>query len=100
MANTITGDRYWNLDTGAVIVACGTPVIVRKIVFYPAAVSDDVLIQDYSTSAVLQTAIRIKAGPTDASLVSLDFGPEGRLLNGFKLATIDGGSVDIYIGKN
>jgi hypothetical protein len=30
--------------------------------------------------------------------VTLDWGPQGRRLNGFKLATIDGGTLDIYLG--
>jgi len=101
MANIVTNDRFWQLDTAGVIVAVGVPVIVRKLVFAPAAIDDDVIIQEYlSGSATLDEAIIIKANHTDVNLVSLDFGPEGRQLNGFKLSTIDAGILYIYIGKN
>ncbi len=101
MANIVTNDRFWQLDTAAVIVAAGTPVIVRKLVFAPAAIDNDIVIQEYlSNSATLDEAIILKANHTDINLVSLDFGPEGRQLNGFKLSTISAGTLYVYIGKN
>jgi len=99
MANDATGEKVWTLDTVAVIKAVNVPVLVRKVVFFPALKDDDVVIQEYGNTAVLRMAIRLKAGASDASPVSLDFGSEGRILNGFKLSTIDGGSVDIYLGE-
>jgi hypothetical protein len=99
MANDTTSERLWILDTVAVITAVNNPVIVRKVVYYPSTKDHTVVIQEYSKAAVLRTAIAIKAGASDASPVSLDFGLNGRLLNGFKLSTIDGGSVYIYLGK-
>ena len=98
MANDATSERLWILDTAAVIVAIGTPVIVRKVVFFPALKDDDLVIQEYGPTGVLRTAIKLKAGASDASPVSLNFGSEGRQLNGFKLSTIDGGTLDVYIG--
>lgn len=101
MANVVTNDRFWQLDTVGVIVAVGTPVIVRKVVYAPSSIDDDVVIQEYlSDAATLDEAIIIKANHTDVNLVSLDFGSEGRQLNGFKLSTIDGGTAYIYIGKD
>ncbi len=100
MANDVTSERLWILDTaGEIQAAVGVAVIVRKIVFFPAAVSNSATIQEYSPAAVLRTAIVIKAGPTDAIPVSLDFGDEGRLLNGFKLSAITAGTLYVYIGK-
>lgn len=100
MANIVTNDRFWKLDSVAVITAIGVPVIVRKLVFAPGAIDDDVIIQEYLPDGTLDEAIIIKANHTDVNLVSLDFGPEGRQLNGFKLSTIDAGVLHVYVGKN
>jgi hypothetical protein len=81
-----------------VISADLTPIIVRKLVYIPATIDDDVLIQDYSPLAALQTAIALKANHTDVNPISLDFGRRGRLLNGFRLATLDGGTLYVYLG--
>ncbi len=99
MANDITSERLHILDTAAVTVAIGTTVIVRKIVYFPAAASNAATIQEYGADAVLRTAIYIKAGPSDASAVTLDFGDNGRGLNGFKLSAITGGQLFVYLGK-
>lgn len=100
MANDITNGRLFKLDTVGVIKAAGVPVYVRKIVYFPAAVSDDAVIQEYTLTGSLVDTIAIKAGPSDASGVTLDFGPEGRRLNGFKLSVIAGGQLYVYIGGN
>lgn len=100
MANVITNDRLWRLDTVAVIAAVGTPVIVRKVVFVPGAIDDDVIIQEYLPDGTLDSAIILKANHTDVNLVTLDFGTEGRSLNGLKLSTIDAGTIHIYLGKD
>ena len=99
MANVTTNDRLWRLDTAGVIVAVGTQVIVRKVVFVPGAIDDDVIIQEYLPDGTLDSAIILKANHTDVNLVSLDFGRDGRKLNGFKLSTIDAGTLHVYLGK-
>ena len=99
MPNVTTSERYWSLDTVAVIADAGVAVIVRKIVFRPAVIDDDILIQEYGPDGALRTAIVLKANHTDVNLVALDWGRNGRKLNGFKLATIDGGTLDVYLGK-
>jgi hypothetical protein len=99
MANNVLNVRFYTLDTVAVIKAVGIPVVVRKIVFFPNAAGDDAAFQEYLADGTLANAIRIKAGPSDASAVMLDF-VEGRTLNGLKLSVIDGGSVDVYIGRD
>lgn len=100
MANNTDNDRFWTLDTVAVIKAIGVPVKVRKIVFYPAAASNVAVIQEYLPSGALATGMEIKAGPTAADLVSLDWGPNCRQLNGFKLSSITAGSLDVYLGED
>jgi hypothetical protein len=99
MANVTTNNRYWTLDTVAVINAVGVSTIIRRIVYYPAAVGDDAVIQEYSSAAALVDAMSIKAGPSDISPVTIDWGTEGRRFNGFKLSVIDGGSLCVYIGR-
>jgi len=98
MANDVTGDRIWIMDTVAVVADAGEEIIVRKLVFTPAVIDDDILIQEYGPDAALRTAIKLKANHTDINLVTLDWGQQGRRLNGFKLATIDGGTLDVYLG--
>lgn len=100
MANTTTSERWWNLDTVAEIKGVGVPTIVRKIVFLPTTKDHAATIQEYDSTGTLRTAIYIRAGNTDASPVSLDFGVNGRLLNGFKLSAISAGSIDVYLGKD
>lgn len=99
MANDITGDRLWICDTAAILAAVGVSVTVRKVIYFPAAVDNDILFQEYSSAAVLRTAFKLKAGPSVVLPLEIDFGPNGREFNGLKLATIDGGSVDIYLGR-
>ena len=102
MSNDMTSDRIWVLDTvGATsTIAAGTPVIVRKVVYVPTTVDDDAVIQEYDTAGVARSAIVLKASHLDIGPVSLDFGPEGRRLNGFILSTLDHGTVYVYVGKN
>lgn len=100
MSNLTTGAKLWTLTDEAVIVASGTQVIVRKVVFVPAAIDDDVVIQEYSSVGVARDAIVLKAGHVDTGPVALDFGPNGRRLNGFNLSLIDAGTLYVYLGKN
>ena len=102
MANSTTSERYWSLDTASAtaIKAVGTEVLVRAIEFRPAAVDDDVIIQEYDSAGAARTGISLKADHAAAEPVWRDFGPECRRLNGFILVTLDGGSVIIYLGKD
>lgn len=99
MANDSTSERLWILDSTEVVKAIGNEVIVRKLVYYPAAVDNSVTIQEYSPLGVLRTAMGIQANHTDVNLVSLDFGDMGRRLNGFKLSAITAGTLHVYIGR-
>jgi len=104
MANDTTSERLWSFTTatGGNIKAAGTQVIIRKIVFAPGAIDDDVVIQEYAPTAAgaARDAIVLKANHTDVNLVSLDFGRFGRKLNGFNLSTIDAGTLYVYIGSD
>jgi hypothetical protein len=99
MANDVTNVRLWVLDTAGVIKAVGTTVYVRKLVFVPGAVANDIVIQEYISDGTLKSAIVMKAGPAVAEVVTMDFGPECRGLNGFKLSTISAGTLYVYIGR-
>ena len=99
MANNTDSERLWMLTDAAVIKAAGTPVVVRKLIFFPAAVNDDVVIHEYAPDGTARIAIRMKAGPSVALPVDIDFGNEGRSLNGFRLLTIDAGYLDVYLGS-
>jgi hypothetical protein len=100
MANVTTSERYWSLTDAAVIIAAGEQVIVRKIVFRPGAIDNEILIQEYGPDGALRTGMTLKANHTDVNLISLDWGPKGRKLNGFKLATISAGTLEVYLGKD
>jgi len=100
MSNVTTGAKLWTLTDVAVIVATGKQVIVRKVVFVPTSVDDDVTIQEYSPAGVARDAIVLKASHLDIGPVSLDFGPNGRRLNGFSLSVIDHGTLYVYLGRN
>jgi len=99
MANDVTNDRLWILDTVGVIAAVGVPVIVRKIVYTPAAIDNAVVIKEYLPAGTLATAMKIKANHSDINLVTLDWGQDGRKLNGFELTSISGGSIDVYLAS-
>jgi hypothetical protein len=99
MANDVTNGRLWILDTTGVIAAVGTFVKVRKLVYFPAAVDNAVTIQEYIADATLKSAIVMKADPAVARPFEMDFGPECRQLDGFKLSAISAGSLYVYIGR-
>jgi len=104
MADDYAGERYWTLvdgDVGDIPAAIGVQVIVRKIVLYPSGNTDAATIQEYSPAGALRTAMRIMGGAASAGPVSLDWGPTGRKLNGFKLSALSTSAVlDVYIGKD
>lgn len=50
MANSLTGDGLWSLDTVGLISE--TPILVRTFIYIPAAAANDILIKTYTTSEV------------------------------------------------
>jgi len=101
MSNSVSGERLWTLDTASAtaIKAVGTEVVVRAIEFRPAAVDDDLVIQEYDSAGTARTAISMKADHAAAEPIYRDFGPDGRRLNGFIFVTLDAGSAIVYLGK-
>lgn len=99
MANDTTNDRLWILDTPGVIAAAGEDIVVRKLVFVPVAIDNAVVIKEYLPAGTLAIAMKIKANHSDINLVTLDWGPDGRKLNGFELTSITAGVVDVYLGR-
>lgn len=95
MANDVTSPKLWTLDTTGVIVAKGTTVKIRRVLFYPSTIDHTVLIEEYLADGTLDQAIKIKANHSDVNPVSIPFDPPLEV-NGFKLTTIDGGSIDVY----
>jgi hypothetical protein len=102
MSNDTTSERLWSFTTatGGDIADAGTVVIVRAIEFRPAAVDDDVVIQEYDLAGSARTGISLKADHAAAEPIYRDFGFRGRRLNGFNLATIDGGTLYVYLGED
>jgi hypothetical protein len=95
MANDVTSPKLWTLTDVGVIIAKSITVKVRRVLFYPSTIDHTVLVQEYGADGTLIQAIKIKANHTDVNPVSIPFNPPLEL-NGFKLTTIDGGSVDVY----
>lgn len=95
MGNTeYSATGLWTVDSTGTPIAAGKRILIDKIIYFPSAVNDDLVIHD---SAGVR-AIRLKAGASDISPVHVDFGVEGRPLNGLIIATIDGTSTaDIYL---
>lgn len=103
MANDTTSERLWSFTTatGGNIAAAGTEVIIRKVVLIPAAVSEAVTIQEYDSAGSARSAIVLKVSTTVVEMTELDFGPNGRRLNGFNLSAITaGGVLYVYLGRD
>ena len=100
MANDITAPRLWVLDTAEAVIAAGTPVIVRAVTFMGTTAGHDLVINEFDASGAEKPAIVMKMQGTEVVYPHLDFGCNGRLLNGLHVATIDSGSAYVYIGKD
>jgi hypothetical protein len=101
MSNDVTSnERLWVLDTASAtaLVAAGTPVIIRKLYYLPAAVNNEVVIKEHNRAGTQVVAMEMKAGTAVADPFELDFGPEGRRLNGMALTTITAGTLYVYFG--
>jgi hypothetical protein len=102
MANDVTNDRYWLLDTAATIIANGTQIRVQKLVLEPAAQNDAATIQEYVGGSLDQAAY-LKDLRAAFAMMELDFTPEnkgkGRVFNGFRLSAITAGAkLHVYLG--
>ena len=100
MATDITGPHLWKLDTAEVVVAAGSKVFVRKVVFWPAVNTDDLILREYlGDNTTLKDAIIMKGNLADLQPVEIDFGREGISVNGLTVGTIDGGTAHVYISR-
>ena len=89
MANDTTGNP-WVLDTAGVITT--NPFVVKRMVWTPTTVSDDILVQDNSGGTVWS----LKAIAADSNQgISYELVLDGSL-NGLNLVTIDHGTLYIY----
>jgi len=75
------------------------PKYVTRIVFFPSAVSDDLVFQETTSS---EDWCKLKASPSDTSPITIDFSAEnggrGRRAVGLKISTLDGTSTaNLYI---
>lgn len=92
MSNTYKSTtKLWVVDETGTLNEGGVTVV--KVVYIPSAAADDLILDDNADN----TAIVLKAGPSDASPVQLDFGNKGRKLPSLKVNTIDGGTAYIYL---
>ena len=98
MANDITAPHLWVLDTAGVIKAVGIRVRVRHVHYQPAAVDNDLILQEYDAAAAVKSAIVMKAGPAVVLPLERDY-PFGLVLNGLVVGTIDGGTVFVTVDK-
>jgi hypothetical protein len=96
MTNSVAGDP-WILDTAATIETQGTIIVVDQMIWYPNAANNDLSITDGADN--VKWPVRATAGaPNNESFGAERFqGPEE--FDGFKVATIDGGTLYVYARK-
>jgi outer membrane protein assembly factor BamB len=92
VANNTTGNP-WILDTAAVLST--NLVYVDKMVYIPNAADNDLIVEDNAGKVIWQVrAIAASANYESVGMETFD-GPI--LCNGFEVATIDGGSLKVYL---
>ncbi len=94
-ANDIT-IHPWSLDTAETLLAAGTRIRVKKMIWYPNATDNDLVVHD--GNANIKWEVRATAGaPNKESFGVETFEVEGgELFDGFILATIDAGLLYVY----
>lgn len=101
MANSVTSERLWILDTqsATALVANGTPVYIKKLVLVPALLTDTCTIQEYDSAGAARTAIVISGDNVDRKIQQMDWNPSRRL-NGMILVTLTtGAKLYVYFGE-
>ena len=98
MANTFnTKTMVWKVTEAATLIteAPGLKVVwVKKVVFIPNAVDDDIVFQDTNS----EDAIVLKAGASDASPIHINFDGLGKRVEGLTCSTYDAGTAYVYLG--
>ena len=96
MAN-VYGQHNWKLDTAGVILALGNKIKIQKIVYIPNAADNDLILEDGNGEEIWRIrAIAAGANFESVAQEELDFGPVGKWFDGFEVAVIDGGYVQVY----
>ena len=97
MGNTY-GLNMWNLDTQGTDIT--DKLRVQRIEWYPAAVDNDLLIEESATAEdIMRCRAKIAAGANmeEIGAIYRDFGGQGRDFWGLKLTTLDGGVVRVFL---
>lgn len=88
----LSATKLWICDSTGSLTT--DTVYVTHVVYFPAAVDNDLIITDGSDNNL----IVLKAGASDTSPVHISFAAEdGRKAVGLKIGTIDGGTAYIYL---
>jgi len=97
MAN-VYAQNNWKLDTAGVILTLGNKIKIQKIVYIPNAIDNDLILEDGNGEEIWRVrAIAAGANFESVAHETLDFAPDGKWFDGFEVATIDGGYVQVYI---
>lgn len=94
MSNQITKANMtiWKIDGTGTPVAEGKKVCIKKVLFFPTAINEELAIQHADGTE----AIPLKSGSVDTSPVHLPFDGDGLVLDGMKIATLTAGAL-VYI---
>lgn len=96
MSNTFTGNE-WAIDTAQSAAIFTDGVYIDSMKWYPNAADNDLLIQDAAGATIVKSRAKVPAGATNDEIGAIEF-PETRGRHiGFKVATIDGGTLYVKI---
>jgi len=96
MANLKHNGR-WVLDTAEVVVAAGTPVRINALCYVGTSDGDDCVLHDGNGKEIWKCKLGTVA--TSGYQVDINFGPDGQMVDGLDLDTIDHGVLYVYLGK-
>ena len=103
MSNNFDGHGIWHLDTAfsageLLYYPSGMKVKLLKMIWYPNAVDNDIDVQDANGESIMKCRAKVPSGANREEIGRIieEFG-NGRWFDGFKLITIDGGILDVYL---
>jgi len=93
------GRNVWHLDTASAtaILPAGEKIKLKKLVWYPNAADNDIDVQDGNGESILKERAQVPSGANrdNVGAIERDFG-DGQWFDGFVLATMDAGLLDVY----